>query len=286
YGPGGALARRLPRHLPRVRANQTAHWGVPSGRRSGPLRRRGAGAGGDPGVGGKRRGAGSGAGDGATVKRRARSPTNVGIGLAGTVLVHVLAGVLFLVGAANARKPAPPTYRVHLVAAPAPTEDARKAPEAVERPAEAKSPKSTVAPAPPPPVTDNTKREAAPRTTPKAQPLPGERPSTGSDPLTVSTEGIEFPFPEYTNNIIAQIAIRWQRPQQSTPLDAEIGFLVHRDGSISDMQFIKRSGSFGFDLEAQGAIEEAGRRKAFGPLPDGWTSDVLFVRFYFSGKRQ
>ena len=228
------------------------------------------------------------------MKRRARSPTNVGIGLAGTVLVHVLAGVLFLVGAANARKPAPPTYRVHLVAAPAPTEDARKAPEAVERPAEekpapapkAKSPKSTVAPAPPPPVADNTKREAAPRTTPKAQPLPGERPSTGSDPLTVSTEGIEFPFPAYTNNIIAQIAIRWQRPQQSTPLDAEIGFLIHRDGSISDMQFIKRSGSFGFDLEAQGAIEEAGRRKAFGPLPDGWTSDVLFVRFYFSGTRQ
>jgi len=25
---------------------------------------------------------------------------------------------------------------------------------------------------------------------------------------------------------------------------------------------------------------------AFGPLPGGWTSDVLFVRFYFSGKRQ
>src|SRR5437660_474430 len=129
-------------------------------------------------------------------------------------------------------------------------------------------------------------REAAPRTPPKAQPLPGEQPSTGSDPLTVSTEGIEFPFPAYTNNIISQIAIRWQRPQQSTPLDAEIGFLIHRDGSISDMQFVKRSGSFGFDLEAQGAIEDAGRRKAFGPLPDGWTSDVLFVRFYFSGKRQ
>jgi len=39
-------------------------------------------------------------------------------------------------------------------------------------------------------------------------------------------------------------------------------------------------------LEAQGAIEEAGRTRAFGSLPDGWTSDILFVRFYFSGKRQ
>src|SRR5205085_547026 len=227
HGAGGALVRRLPCHVPRLCANQTAHRGVPPGRRSGAVRRRRAGSGRHPDVGRERRGSRGRAGDGRAVKGRPRAPANVGIGLAGTVLVHACAGVLFLVGAANARKPAPPTYRVHLVAAPAPTEDVRKAPEAVERPAEekpapapkAKSPKSTVAPAPPPPV-------------------------------------------------------------------AEIGFLIHRDGSISDMQFIKRSGSFGFDLEAQGAIEDAGRRKAFGPLPDGWTSEVLFVRFYFSGKRQ
>src|SRR5207253_7267972 len=70
------------------------------------------------------------------------------------------------------------------------------------------------------------------------------------------SEGIEFPFPEYTNNIITQIAMRWQRPLQATPLEAEIGFLIHRDGSVSDMQFIKRSGNFGFDLEAQGRSEE------------------------------
>jgi len=93
------------------------------------------------------------------MRRRPRAPANVGVGLTGTVLVHALAGMVLVVGAANARKPAPPSYRVHLVAAPAPTEDTRKAPEAVERPAEAKpapapkakSPKSTVAPAQPPP---------------------------------------------------------------------------------------------------------------------------------------
>jgi len=125
------------------------------------------------------------------------------VALVGTVAVHALAALFLVAGAAAARKPVPPTYRVHLVAAPEPAEDARKAPEAVERPAEekpapapkSKSPKSTVAPAPPPPVADNTKREAAPRTTPKATPLPGEKPSTGSDVATVSTEGVEFPFP-------------------------------------------------------------------------------------------
>ena len=188
----------------------------------------------------------------------------------------------------------PPTYRVHLVAAPEPTEDARKAPEAVDRPAEskpapapkAKSPKSTVAPATPPPVADNTKREAAPRTTPNVTPLPGEKPSTGTDVATVSTEGVEFPFPEYLQNIVAQVLRVWQRPAQSTPLEAEVSFLVHRDGSVSDLQLLKRSGNYAFDLEAQGAVEQAGRIKAFRALPDGWTADVLFVRFYFSGKRQ
>jgi outer membrane biosynthesis protein TonB len=228
------------------------------------------------------------------VKSRSRGQASVRVGLAGTVAVHALAALFFIASAADARKTAPPTYRVHLVAAPEPTPEERKAPPAVDRPAEEKpapapkapTPKSTVSKAAPPPVADNTKREAAPRTTPNAQPVPGERPSTGSDPLTVSTEGVEFPFPEYTNNIIVQIAKRWQRPYQSTPLEAEVSFFVHRDGSVSGLQFVRRSGNFAFDLEAQGAVEEAGRFKVFGPLPAGWKADVLFVRFYFSGRRQ
>ena len=216
------------------------------------------------------------------------------VGLAGTVAVHALAAVFFIASAADARKTAPPTYRVHLVAAPEPTEEARKAPAAVDRPAEEKpapapkapSPKSTVSKAAPPPVADNTKREAAPRTTPPVAPLPGETPSTGSDIASVSTEGVQFPFPEYLQNIVAQVLRRWQRPLQSTPLEAEVSFFVHRDGSVSGLQFVQRSGNFAFDLEAQGAIEESGRFKVFGALPDGWSSDVLFVRFYFSGRRQ
>ena len=228
------------------------------------------------------------------MRRRPGGSESISVGLVGTVAVHAFAGLFLVVGAAAARKPVPPMYKVHLVAAPEPNEEARKAPEAVDRPAEeqpapapkAKSPKSTVSPAPPPPVADNTKREAAPRTTPNATPLPGEKPSTGTDVATVSTEGVAFPFPEYLQNIVAQVLRRWQRPVQSTPLESEVSFFVHRDGSVSGLQFIRRSGNFGFDLEAQGAIEEAGSFKAFGALPDGWAADVLFVRFYFSGRRQ
>jgi protein TonB len=149
-----------------------------------------------------------------------------------------------------------------------------------------KTPKSTVSRATPPPTRDQTRREAAPRTTPTNQPLPGETPSTGNDVATVSTEGVAFPFPEYLQNIVSQVLRRWQRPAQSTPLESEVSFFVHRDGSVTDLQFIRRSGNFAFDLEAQGAIEEAGRFKAFGTLPDGWTPDVLFVRFYFSGQNR
>lgn len=228
------------------------------------------------------------------MKSRSRGQASVRVGLAGTVAVHALAALFFIASAADARKTAPPTYRVHLVAAPEPTPDERKAPPAVDRPAEEKpapapkapSPKSTVSKAAPPPVADNTKREAAPRTTPPVAPLPGETPSTGSDVATVSTEGVQFPFPEYLQNIVAQVLRLWQRPRQSTPLEAEVSFFVHRDGSVSGLQFVRRSGDFAFDLEAQGVIEEAGRFKVFGALPDGWASDVLFVRFYFSGRRQ
>jgi len=225
--------------------------------------------------------------------RRGRNPGPVGLAVLGSFMIHVLV-IGLLVSSTTGAKRLPPTYRVRLIAAPAADLESRKAPEAFERPAEekpaplsaAKAPRSTVSKATPPPTRDQTTREAAPRTTPTTQPLPGEKPSTGNDPLTVSTEGVAFPFPEYTNNIVVEIARRWQRPYGASALQAEIGFLIHRDGSISDITFIHRSGNFAFDLEAQGAIEEAGRFKAFGPLPPGWTSDVLFIRFYFTGQRQ
>ncbi len=225
---------------------------------------------------------------------RPQLPTNVGLGLAGTAAVHGVALFLLLASAGGART-APPTYRVRLIAAPELGQEQRQAPEAVQREAEQKAPpaptsrpppRSTVSKAAPPPVSDTRQREAAPRTTPKAQPLPGERPSTGSDVATVSTEGVEFPFPEYLQNIVSQILRRWQRPLQSNPLEAEVSFFVHRDAAVTDLQFIRRSGNFAFDLEAQGVVEEAGRFKAFGPLPDGWRADVLFVRFYFTGKQR
>ena len=95
---------------------------------------------------------------------------------------------------------------------------------------------------------------------------------------TVRTEGIEFPFPAYLNNIVRQVALNFS-PEGGSDLRAEVAFLIRRDGSVAGFRFVTRSGDYAFDLEAQGAIEKAAR--AFGPLPDGFTDDVLPIVFSF-----
>jgi len=228
------------------------------------------------------------------VSPRPRARDGIGIGLTGTLAVHALAIGFVVLSAHGAEAVAPPTYAVRLVAAPDAPPDQKKTPDVIQReaappPAPAppvKRPPPKAAPQPAPPNADTKRREAAPKSTPAVQRIPGEAPSTGRDAATVSTEGIAFPYPEYLQNIVSQVLRRWQRPQVSTPLEAEVSFFVHRDGSVTGLQFTKRSGNFAFDLEAEGAVESAGDSKAFGALPDGWTSDVLFVRFYFSGLKQ
>jgi periplasmic protein TonB len=103
----------------------------------------------------------------------------------------------------------------------------------------------------------------------------------GTDVATVRSDGIEFPFPGYLNNIVRQIALNFKPRNPGARLKAEVRFLIHRDGSVSDLTFIRRSGNFSFDLEAQGAVEAAASAQRFGPLPDGFTDDVLPVVFSF-----
>ena len=203
--------------------------------------------------------------------------------LAGSVLLHGLCGFLAVAPVAS-RAVLPPVYRVELVAAPRPQPQARRAPEVVQRPA-AQSvptvprPQRTPAPAPPSPATGADVEPAA-RTSPDTL-APGAEPSTGSDPATVSTSGVLFQFPEYLANIVGQVHRRWQRPSGNVSLRAEVMFFIHRDGTVTNFRFVTRSGNFGFDLEAQGAIEAAANAGAFGPLPEGYPADVLPVSFFF-----
>ena len=65
------------------------------------------------------------------------------------------------------------------------------------------------------------------------------------------------------------------------PVDEVEGAILAHSLKGTGFAFRKRSGSYEFDLEAQGAVEAAGRSGSFGPLPDGFRDDVLTVIFSF-----
>ena len=227
-----------------------------------------------------------------------------------SALLHAAVATL-LFNTLKERKPValPPMYRVNIVAAPPgeraigevktaqdqaktpvtqptatqstvkemPTPKAKPAPKT---PARATPTVGKVAPSPKPSAPTESKVKSQPKTeAPKAG--GGPTGGKGTDVATVRSDGIEFPFPGYLNNIVRQIAINFKPRNPAARLKAEVRFLIHRDGSVSDLTFIRRSGNFSFDLEAQGAVEAASTAHAFGPLPTGFPDDVLPVVFSF-----
>ena len=228
-----------------------------------------------------------------------------------SAVLHVVLAVL-LFNSLKERKPValPPMYRVNIVAAP-PGERAigEVKPEtpasrtSVTQPTPAPStikeppvPKAKTAPAKAraTPTQTKTAPAAKPKATTPSETKATTQPKTdapkagggptggkGTDVATVRAEGIEFPFPGYLNNIVRQIALNFKPRNPSARLRAVVRFLIHRDGSVSNIEFITKSGNYGFDLDAQGAVEAASTRRAFGPLPTGFPDDVLPVVFSF-----
>lgn len=232
---------------------------------------------------------------------RAAPRRALGAPIAVSALLHVGAAALLLLARPEAPAALPPMYRVNIVAAPpgpravgvvTPTPPATPPPEEATMPprAEVTRPAPVLPPAkavpqrrtPPPPATPvpSTARTNAP-ITPAPQAGGGATGGRGTDVATVRTEGIEFPYPGYLNNIVRQIALRFKPPNPQAALRAEVTFLIHRDGSISSFRFLSRSGMYAFDLEAQGAVDAAASARAFGPLPTGFSDDVLPIIFSF-----
>ena len=214
-----------------------------------------------------------------------------------SALLHLLIVGVVLFGRSRAAVPTPPMYRVTLIAAPPAPRQVGVVREAPPEPAPTPTPP---APAPRARATPEPERMKAPPTkarptrTPKtatpnaaattAKPAPEARAGggpvggRGADVANVRTEGIEFPFPVYLQNVVRQIALQFKPPPNSA-LRAEVSFLIRRDGSVSGLRLSTRSGSFSFDQDAMGAVEAASR--SFGPLPQGFTDDVLPVIFSF-----
>ena len=207
----------------------------------------------------------------------------------------VVAALIFVRPAPS--KSLPPMYRVNIVAAP----PGPRAEGIVVPPA--------ATPTPPPPKTAPVPPRA--QTPPKSMPMPTKVPvkavpaatptqtplatppktvsppagggpvgDRGTDVATVRTEGVDFPFPGYLENIVRQIAKNFGE-HRNTNVRAEVQFLIKRDGSVSAISFVTRSGNYSFDLDAQGAVEAAAKNNGFGPLPNGFSDDVLPVIFSF-----
>lgn len=147
----------------------------------------------------------------------------------------------------------------------------------------------------PPPVTEAKPKPKPPQPAQRSNPLaePGEENKPGSstapasptgveggEGINVRLEGVRRDYPEYYNNIIRQI-VRCFRWQGQGSWETTVYFVIHRDGKVSDLKVLTKSGNPTFDIEAMGAVECAGQGR-LGDLPEDLPWDVLPVQFRFS----
>jgi len=230
--------------------------------------------------------------------------------VAASFTVHVAAGGVVWSTSLASPPPLPPfkVYEVKIVSPPPreagpPTPVAANAPQVTtpEQPPEPPKPEAKPEPKrqPPPqppkpestPKPDPSKAAAVKEEEPKETPAPkptGPKPDPkakeAGEGIDIRIEGEEFPFPGYLENIQLQIS-RYFRWTGRSGLEAEVYFVIRKDGTIEDIRLVRGSGDASFNFEAMAAIEQAGRRGAFGPLPEGFSGDRLPVLFYFRPAR-
>jgi protein TonB len=206
--------------------------------------------------------------------------------VAGSVFVH--AGLVALI-AVNALKGASdlPEYKVYRVDIYSPPPQVLGEPEAPRpRPAIIKPPEqkhvAAVEKKPAPVKTPPTKNVVS--GTGKSEVAKGRNPDpktlVGGEGIDVHMAGDEFPYPGYLENIILQLN-RYFRWTGAPNLEVKVGFEIMRNGTVRNIRVINKSGNINFDLEAISAIEQAGKRGAFGPLPKGWVPNRLPIAFSF-----
>jgi protein TonB len=182
------------------------------------------------------------------------------------------------------------TIRVNLTMAPpaetseAPVDPAPAPAQPEPEPEVVPDPESTTIEDPPPePDPEEVERpetEKPPETPPQPRPEPAEEPpsaNAGGDEMNLSTEGREFPFPDYIENVIVQVR-RYFRWDGDTRPRGVVYFEILSDGSVRNIRMARASGNFRFDIAVQGAVETAGNRGEFGPLPEAYVGSSLPVQ--------
>lgn len=230
--------------------------------------------------------------------------------VAASFAVHVAAGGVVWSTSLASPPPLPPfkVYEVKIVSPPPreagpPTPVEVNAPQVTtpeqppEQPKPEPKPQPQRKPQPQPPKPESTPKpdpskaaavkEEEPKETPAPKPTgpkPDPKAKEAGEGIDIRIEGEEFPFPGYLENIQLQIS-RYFRWTGRSGLEAEVYFVIRKDGTIEDIRLVRGSGDASFNFEAMAAIEQAGRRGAFGPLPEGFSGDRLPVLFYFRPAR-
>ncbi len=102
----------------------------------------------------------------------------------------------------------------------------------------------------------------------------------------VGMDGLDTRFSWYLDLVVKRISAVWQEPY----LDSRFGktytvtvyFVIHRNGSLSDVRVEETSGVDMLDLSAVRSIREAA---PLPPLPQDFRGDQLGVHFWFEYKR-
>ena len=173
----------------------------------------------------------------------------------------------------------PPTEAVE--PEPAPREpEPEPEPEPVQSQPEPE-PESEVTEEPPPEPEEQDEDIEKPPETPEEQPESTEEPPdsamAGGENLNIATEGREFPFPEYLANVIIQVNRYFRWNDDSRPVGI-VYFEILPDGTARNIRMVQPSGNLRFDFTVQGAVETAGNRGAFGPLPEAYAGSFLPVQ--------
>jgi protein TonB len=220
--------------------------------------------------------------------------TGIAAPLVASAVLHVLlAATVVIASRTGGNVTLPPMYKVELIAAP-------PGPPAIGAVTDAATPDAAKTATPPKPTPKSVpiKKPAATsaKAPAKATPVPATKAGAvvpragggavggaGADVANIRTEGIDFPFPGYLQNIVRQVRLNFA-PSDKSLRTAEVFFFIRRDGSMAGFRFLQRSGSYSFDLECEGAVEAAAAAKSWGPLPAQFMDDVLPVIFRFDPK--
>lgn len=196
-------------------------------------------------------------------------------GFTASVMLHgTLLVALFLLLPRTQPPPAPPLYRVDLVAAPAGVR--REGATAAAPRVTPRLAPSAEHPTPSPPTRGLAKKPAP------EQPIAGGGPTggKGSDVANIVPVGLDFPYPWYTANIVGRLIAAWG--DGAPGRDAVVRFTIKRDGSVDPESIQLVSGDYSDGRRALGAVEQVADAKLFGALPPGFREDILPVTIRFT----